>query len=570
MIYLSAQPDTFYFLWQLKLQLFNFSRLGIVPEDIHVLIGYDPKRGLSQEFAEFIQTNQQASFYSYPDKREHKTYLSSIRPHIIHQHFLTFPILENETVFYHDSDILFRELPDFDRLNQNDTWYASNTGSYLNKQYILATAGEDVFIEMCEIVGINPELVETNNTNAGGAQYLIKNCNAGFWKKVEKDCENLYELLEKHNAKQGFCEKRNKVQIQAWCSDMWVVWWNALLSGYSFGVHEELNFCWADSSIEQWGATKILHYTGSVTKDNTTIFRKSNYTHYSPFYDSLDEINKETCSYQLKEIIQLYNIRQLSGRIDLKDVSFLILVKIDSVDRLENIKAVIQYLTTWFDTNILLLETDETSKLDKCLFPPEVQYTFVKIDNPRLNRPKYNNQLINMATTPYISIYDADIIFPLHQIVQAVEVLRKGTHAMVSPYDGNFAGVDMLLKAMFLKLPDPALFEANRKKISTGTHRSFGGAILMNREVYKQCGMENENLYLWGPDDIERVKRMDILGYPTKRIPGNLYHLHHGRGVDSVYCTIEDRCQMLGEYLNICSMKKNELQTYIKSWESYA
>jgi hypothetical protein len=46
MIYLSAQPDDYYFLWQLKLQLFNFNRLGIRPNNIHVLIGYNKERGV--------------------------------------------------------------------------------------------------------------------------------------------------------------------------------------------------------------------------------------------------------------------------------------------------------------------------------------------------------------------------------------------------------------------------------------------------------------------------------------------------------------------------------------------
>jgi hypothetical protein len=570
MIFISAQPDTYYFLWQLKLQLFNFSQLGISREDIHVLIGYDPKRGLSQEFAEFIQINHQASFFTYPDLRKSKAYLSSIRPHIIHQHFLAFQYLEDEFIFYHDSDILFRVLPDFNKLTHDDTWYASDTASYLNKQYIISTVGEDIFTKMCNIVGVTPALVETNNENAGGAQYLIKYCKAGFWEKTEKDCENLYGLLEKHNAAQGFCEKHNKVQIQSWCTDMWVVWWNAILSGYMFRIHSELDFCWADSPIERWNTTKILHYTGIISRENLAIFRKTNYIHYPPFYDSLNEINKDTCSYPLKEIIHSYNTCQLKNRIDLKDVSFLILVKIDSTDRLENVKAVIQYLTTWFDANILILEVDETSQLEKAIFPPEVQYSFVKSNNPKLHRAKYNNQLICMANTPYVAIYDTDVIFPLPQLLRAVEVLRQGSHAIVSPYDGHFANIDLLLKAMFLKLPDPELFEANRNKAGVGSKRSYGGAILLNREIYIQAGMENENIFAWGPDDIERVKRMEILGYPIKRISGNLYHLTHERGINSGYCSIEERCMMMDEYLKICSMKKSEIQTYIKNWKTYA
>jgi hypothetical protein len=46
MVYISAQPDNYYFLWQLQLQLFNFNRLGIDADFIHVLICYDKERGL--------------------------------------------------------------------------------------------------------------------------------------------------------------------------------------------------------------------------------------------------------------------------------------------------------------------------------------------------------------------------------------------------------------------------------------------------------------------------------------------------------------------------------------------
>lgn len=107
MIFLSAQPDDFYFLWQLQLQLYNFNCLGIRPENIHVLIGYHPDRGLSREFSDFIDHCRKASFFTYPDNRPSKTYLPSIRPHIIAQHFDKHPRLQKETIFYHDSDVKY-------------------------------------------------------------------------------------------------------------------------------------------------------------------------------------------------------------------------------------------------------------------------------------------------------------------------------------------------------------------------------------------------------------------------------------------------------------------------------
>jgi hypothetical protein len=114
MIFLSSQPDNFYFLWQLQLQLFNFRSLGIVDADIHILLGYDLDKGLSLEFYRFTSDNPSVNIHAYPDTRKSKLYAPSIRWHIIAKHFEKFPVLQKETIFHHDSDLVFKSLPDFD------------------------------------------------------------------------------------------------------------------------------------------------------------------------------------------------------------------------------------------------------------------------------------------------------------------------------------------------------------------------------------------------------------------------------------------------------------------------
>jgi hypothetical protein len=59
---------------------------------------------------------------------------------------------------------------------------------------------------------------------------------------------------------------------------------------------------------------------------------------------------------------------------------------------------------------------------------------------------------------------------------------------------------------------------------------SVGGAFIVNKQRYLKGGGENENFYGWGPEDAERLKRMEILEEPTQRIEGPLFHLHHPRG----------------------------------------
>ncbi|QPH38946.1 galactosyltransferase-related protein [Pedobacter endophyticus] len=565
MIFISAQPDDFYFLWQLQLQLHNFNRLGIQPESIHVLIAHPKGRGLSSFFKEFIAVNKQASFYSYVDERVSKRYLSSVRPHILAKHFEENKYLEKEDIFYHDSDIIFKRIPDFSGMLKNETWYAADTRSYTGVTYIKQTANEEVFQQMCDLVGVKSNLIEDSDKEAGGAQYLLKNVPASFWQKLEMDSERLFVLLSTYNSSFGFCDSKNK--IQAWCADMWCLWWQAILIGKQIEIHPELGFNWAHSSISLEKRNNIIHYTGSLSDGSEKLFRKNNYSNCSPFYDDLEQIDQNTSSYSVVKEIRDYNRKHLADRIDLNDTSFLIPVRIDSHERLENVYIVCRYLHLYFDSHILLIEADNASKINRDLLPENVRYHFIRDENPTFHRTKYNNMLIKLAATPYIALYDTDVVFPISQIVSAVTSLRKNECQMAYPYDGHFFGVDILMKAMFSKMLDPNIFDNNLGKLSAGSERSFGGCAFLNKTAYASAGMENEYLTSWGPDDVERWKRMLLLGYNIKRFNGNLYHLPHPRTTNSGYCNSQARVNLVNEYLKVCSMEKHQLELYIKTWK---
>jgi hypothetical protein len=184
MVFLSAQPDEYYFLWQLQLQIYNFTTLGISKDQIHILIGYDPDIGLSEDYKHLIAIEKHACFYTYPDTRTDRSYPPSIRPHIISKHITTFPEVGKGEIFYHDSDILFKELPNISPLQQGETWYASDTRSYLDSNYIKGKGGSELFSNMCNSVGISEAVVISNDHNASGAQYIIKNAPTTFWEKV--------------------------------------------------------------------------------------------------------------------------------------------------------------------------------------------------------------------------------------------------------------------------------------------------------------------------------------------------------------------------------------------------
>lgn len=565
LIFISAQPDQYYFLWQLELLLFNLRGYDIPTKHIHILLGYDSCVGLSADSISFKERHPDVNVCGYPDTRSSSRYLSSIRPHIIAKHFRENPFLECETIFYHDSDIVFSKAPDFESLLSNKVWYASATGNYLNMNYIISNTSRFFFEQMCELMEVEKDVVEANDLHAGGAQYLLKNCTTAFWERAEQDCELLFSFLEGERMKLGFC-KANRL-VNPWYSDMWVMWWGALREGYIFEVHSDLDFSWADSSIDQWKSKSILHYTGNVDSQGQTLFRKANYSSCTPFFDNFSKIDRNSCSYSLVEIIKEYRHSIFQKRINLADMSFLIVSQIDSVDRLENTIAVTNFLCNHFETKVIVMEVDTSPKITSEDLHPDVEYHFHADGNPKLHRTKYNNKLIEMASTPYISLYDTDVIIPVKQIVDAIELIRKGRYKVVHPFDGSCFGVDILLKAMFIRILDEKFLKENQGKLTLYSKRAVGGCIFLDRAAYQKGGGENENISSWGPDDVERVKRMKILGYEIKRIDGPLYHLHHARKENSGYGNYHDHVRLMEEYLKVTESDQQELTNYIKTWD---
>ncbi|HVI49409.1 MAG TPA: galactosyltransferase-related protein [Chitinophaga sp.] len=570
LIYLSAQPDDYYFLWQLELQLHNFNKLEIPRENIHVLIGYNPEKGISREFEDFVAINDCATFFTYPDNRKDKTYIPSIRPHIIRQHFLAVEGLSSVPLFYLDSDVLFREKIPLGTLLQDDTWYLSDTRNYLDSAYVISKAGRAIFEGMCRIAGVDPGRVIAQDKQAGGAQYILKNTSADFWGKVERDSESIYRLLNEYNASQSeayYLETGNPMSqyqgIQAWCADMWAILYNGIARNVDVKIHPLLDFCWPYDSIDRWEQHYILHYAGVTDTDNSTLFCKTKYIHYPPYYDDFRHIDSNSCSNIIIHMMNDLKCSKAADKINLDDVTFLIPVRIDSPDRKENLLSIINYLDKYFHTRMIILEADTIQQLADITFPAGCRYVFYKDDHPVLKRTHYNNIMVASAETPIISIYDTDVVFPVMQIQLAVEQIRNGSGDFVSPYDGVFLNIDKLFKQIFCKILDPDVLTQNINKFFTSTQRSFGGAVLLNKAAFIAAGMDNENIYGWGPEDVERRKRMEILGYKISRISGPLFHLDHQRGLNSGYPDTESRMELMEEYLGICHMNREEMERYI-------
>ena len=136
LLFVSAQPDVPYFHWQCEVYLHNFIKLGISPDNIHVLFAMVSPTTKPSEGA-LALTAYTKNIHFYEDTRDKKHYIPSIKPFLINKWLKEFPHY-GESFFLHDSDIIFRELPDLERLQNDDIIYMSNTKGYISHSYIMS------------------------------------------------------------------------------------------------------------------------------------------------------------------------------------------------------------------------------------------------------------------------------------------------------------------------------------------------------------------------------------------------------------------------------------------------
>ena len=252
-------------------------------------------------------------------------------------------------------------------------------------------------------------------------------------------------------------------------------------------------------------------------------------------------------------------------RIDAKDVTFVIPVRIDSKSRMENLVLCTKLLHHHFDTNITILEADTREKV----FPDErmkIDKIFIEDFDAVFHRTQYINIMIEKAHTPYIGVWDADALISPLQLEGALQKLRADEADFVLPYDGRFFHVPPETKEALKMSFEIDLLPENTDGMSLmNGNRSEGGAFLVDKRSYEQAGLENERFYGWGPEDKERIKRMEILGYKIAKTKGPLFHLPHKRGRNSWYGSPKIEIENRMEVVKICSMSTAQLKDYVKN-----
>jgi len=253
---------------------------------------------------------------------------------------------------------------------------------------------------------------------------------------------------------------------------------------------------------------------------------------------------------------------------NLQDTTFLIPVRLDSIVRLENLIAVVNFLTDHVQPPIHVLEASAYNNgLIKTCLGNRIHYRFIENFDPIFHRTKYINELVSGCDTPYVAVWDADLITPSPQIISSVRLLRDNMAQFVIPYQFNCLETSEIIREMFIQTGDLSFLIKNAGKMKKiYAPNPVGGAYFCNRETYKKIGMENEHFYGWGREDGERIIRAKGFGYEFVHIKGSMFHLTHERGVNSKFHSSRQGDVKLSEVFRIYSMTSDELQEEVKYW----
>lgn len=301
MKYISCQPEIDYFSWQIDVMLHSFERCGIDLTQVQVLASKQIDRPNESGCFEYLKTKYKGvQIFRYEDDRPDKSYIPSIKHHLLFKHYEKYPELKHESVFFHDSDIVFTKNPELEKYENSDVWHLSDTVSYLGYEYIMSK-GRDTLETMLITAGIEEDLVKKNQINSGGAQYVLRNVDAEFWKECRDMGVNLYKMTNVHER----AKLKNNPEyhmLQVWTAEMWATIWNAWKRGIETKVEKELDFCWATDTLNRWDECSIYHNAG-VTDSSSGMFYKGAYISNSPFDTDL-KLDEKRCSFLYYEILK--------------------------------------------------------------------------------------------------------------------------------------------------------------------------------------------------------------------------------------------------------------------------
>lgn len=231
------------------------------------------------------------------------------------------------------------------------------------------------------------------------------------------------------------------------------------------------------------------------------------------------------------------------------NLTFIIPIRVDSMIRMENILAVVRFIRL-MGAYIIIYEADKyNNHILERLIPKNdrLTYRFLTDYDPIFFRTHYLNMMTKEVHTPYMAIWDADVVVTPQQIFQSLSVLMNDMADISFPFNGMFLDTGNVIREHYVMKHQIAYMLRFQSYMNYLYAKNFvGGGILVNKEKYVDAGAENERFYGWGPEDLDRFRRWVNKGYRIHRADGPMFHLTHPRNINGgIRSRIQNRiCQM--------------------------
>lgn len=222
-------------------------------------------------------------------------------------------------------------------------------------------------------------------------------------------------------------------------------------------------------------------------------------------------------------------------KINLKDTTFCIPVCLDSIHRKQNLELVLKYLDYYFDTNIIIGETNsDKPKLEE--LQENYKYIYYKNSENFFYKTKLLNLMYLESDTPFVFSYDCDALFPYQQIEKCIKLLRDNVYDACFPFKDIVVQVPRdFYKILYETLDLKKIKKPNNIKDEEWKNdfQFEGLALALTRNMILKMGFENENFKSWGPEDSERIYRIKFMRGKIGKVLGCGYHINHFRGLNS-------------------------------------
>lgn len=259
---------------------------------------------------------------------------------------------------------------------------------------------------------------------------------------------------------------------------------------------------------------------------------------------------------------------------DLTDCSIIIPVHIDSKERQEHVRFLLDFFNRYFiNHHLLILEQGKESKVQ---ISQDSKTRLILIKSEEVfSTAKLSNMGAQDIKTSFFCKCDADALLHPKAFFDAFERLKRSNATLVLPYNGvSFTVEEPLRKKMMEHLDINTLPFFDQKECHRSSYKnmrlknddSTGLVHHFRTSVFKELGGYNEEFIGWGYEDDELMARFEKLNHPKVTLDNYIaFHLDHPR-------KLGDPIQVFKNYYRwqtVKNMSATELMEYTKTWNRF-